>query len=375
MIPIFGDYSAETCSAWLASAGLPAKAVRDILECFETPVGAITAFLGDSDRFRKMIPERYRQILYRNAQPKVLDKTQRTMQAYRIGAFSCMEDIFPEKLHNIQDPPAILFYRGNTSCLENRMIAVVGSRNASYQGLRAAKAITKELSRAGVTIISGLAIGIDQASHEGCITGGSQTVAVLGCGLDIIYPQSNSKLSHEILQQGGLLLSEYAPGEKPLGYHFPVRNRIISGLSDAVILMEAKVRSGSMTTVRHALDQGKDVFVYPGEAGSVYFEGNHILLREGARFFTNATDILQDMNWLDNHTNVGQNIDCSGHGNADFSEDEKRILLVLKPGKLTLDQIAEKTGMDVSGLLGTLTMLQVKGSVVALPGKNYQLKN
>ncbi len=375
MIPIFGDYSAETCCAWLASACLPAKAVRNILQCFETPVETISAFLGDSDRFRKMIPERYRQILYCNAQPKVLEKMQRTIQVYQIGAFSCMEDIYPEKLHNIPDPPAILFYRGNTSCLESRLIAVVGSRNASYHGLRAAKAITKELSRAGITIVSGLATGIDQASHEGCISGGNPTVAVLGCGLDIIYPLSNTNLSREILQQGGLLLSEYAPGERPLGYHFPIRNRIISGLSDAVILMEAKIRSGSMTTVRHALDQGKDVFVYPGEAGSAYFEGNHILLREGARFFTNATDILQDMDWLDNHTNVGQNIGCSGHGNADLSEDEKRILLVLKPGKLTLDQIAVKAGMDVSGLLGTLTMLQVKGSVEALPGKNYQLKN
>ena len=181
-------------------------------------------------------------------------------------------------------------------------------------------------------------------------------------------------LRNTILNRGGLLLSEYAPGEKPAGWHFPIRNRIITGLSAALILMEAKIRSGSMTSVQHALDQGKDVFAYPGDPDSPYFEGNHQLLREGAVYFTNAEDILEDLGWLDNQRIIRQNIDCSSEVRT-ASAEETAVLRALTPGVRSFEQLLEATGLSASALLSTLTLMQIRGQVESMPGKLYQLKS
>ena len=251
---------------------------------------------------------------------------------------------------------------------------MVGSRAASYSGLKAARKLACDLSIAGVSVASGMACGIDAASHRGCMDGGSPTVAVTGCGLDIVYPRENTGLKDDILSKGGLMLTEYAPGEKPAGWHFPFRNRIICGISHALILIEAKIRSGSMTSVQHALDQGKDVFVYPGEPDSEYFEGNHRLLREGGIYFTGAEDVLSDLHWLDNQSAVRQNIDCSAEESVSTPE-QAAVIRALKPGNLSFEQLLERTCLDPPVLMSTLTMLQISGLIEALPGKQYKIKH
>ena len=196
----------------------------------------------------------------------------------------------------------------------------------------------------------------------------------MGSGLDRPYPRDNLALRNRILEKGGLILSEYAPGESALGWHFPVRNRIITGLSRALILMEAKIRSGSMTSVNHALAQGKDVFVYPGDPASECFEGNHQLLREGGIYFTSARDILEDLHWLDNPSAVRQNSDCVQEYKPSTPEEDK-LIRALKPGTMSFEQLIVCTGMNPSSLMSTLTVLQIRGIIEALPGKQYQLKH
>ena len=195
----------------------------------------------------------------------------------------------------------------------------------------------------------------------------------MGCGPDINYPADNQRLRDEILKKGGLILSEYGPGEKAYGWHFPVRNRIITGLSKALILVEAKIRSGSMTSVQHALDQGKDVFVYPGDPSSDKYEGNRQLLREGGIYFTSAEDILEDLGWLDNPTAVMQNSECS-QGGKHVSKEENCVIEALRSGPLGLEQLLSATAMEPPKLLSTLTILQIQGRIEAMPGKRYILK-
>lgn len=174
----------------------------------------------------------------------------------------------------------------------DRCIAMVGSRNASSFSTEATEQIAEELSNHDVTIISGMAMGIDAAAHIGCLRGSSPTAAVLGTGLDVNYPVENEDIRKRLLDQGGVLLTEYVPGTGPRPWNFPVRNRIMSGLSRAVLMMECQLKSGSIRTIQHALDQGKEVYAFPGKVRTHWEAGAHQLLREGANYFTCAQDIL-----------------------------------------------------------------------------------
>ena len=358
--------------AWLASASLQPGTIRFLLEEYKTPENVYRAIVSESD-----IPEQLQEpalrILRKKASSDTLRKMESLILKHGIRAYTFMDPVFPPALLQIQDPPAILFYQGRTDCLSEKYIAMVGSRSASYDGQKAAYRIANGLSRQGAGIISGLADGIDTAAHRGCIDGGCPTIAVAGCGLDIVYPSGNIKLRDRILECGGLIISEYSPGEKPIGWHFPFRNRIITGMARALVLVEARIRSGSMTSVQHALDQGKDVFVYPGDPVSPQYEGNHQLLREGAIYFTTAEDILEDLGWLDNKEIIRHNSVCSGK-TAPASPEEEAVIKALTPGRLSFEQIVEMTGLSPAVLLSTITMLQIKGAVEALPGKTFQLK-
>lgn len=359
--------------AWLASSLLPPEQLRNLLDEYQTPENIFQKYMSGQNQIENITPAEEKALRH-HASKERMSKMSELLTLHRIGAFTIMDACYPPALLQMQDPPAILFYQGDLNCLDKRLLAMVGSRAASYDGQKAARRIAGGLSRRGVGIVSGMAGGIDTASHEGCLEGGSPTIAVTGCGLDIVYPSGNGKLRDSILKNGGLLLSEYAPGEKPIGWHFPFRNRIITGLAKALIVIEAKIRSGTMTSVKHALDQGKDVFVYPGDPASPYSEGNHQLLREGALYFTTADDILEDLGWLDNTEYIRQNSVCSGRTASAVTPEESAILSALQPGKLSFEQIADMSGLSSATLMSTLTMLQIRGAIEALPGKLYQLK-
>ena len=357
--------------AWLASSMIRSDRLEQILDNVNNPGEALDIYLAGTHNglFENLNPAET-EALKKNSGSAALKRWELLFDKYRISVMTSKDSEYPPKLFHMSDPPHILFMLGNPECMNNRMLAMIGSRRATVKGLMASETIAKELSASGIGIVSGLAYGIDAASHKGCLSGKTPTVAVLGCGLDQNYPAENQKLKEDILHHGGLLLSEYAPGEKPLGWHFPVRNRIISGLSDAVILMEARIRSGSMTTVQHALDQGKEVFVYPGEPGSASSEGNHQLIREGGRYFTEANDILEDLGWLDNHNSALQNNDCCNLDDIG-SPLQQKIIQALNGNQLGFDELCSMTGLSAPELSTNLTFLQLKGLVIALPGKQY----
>ncbi len=366
-------YSRETALSWLSSAGMTPDLLHILLESEPDPVRILASLqAGKQESLLFSMPDSILKTLHRNSEEKILEKWNQLIQKYEIKAMTFQDPVYPSRLSHLPQAPAVLFYHGCPDVFQASSVSVIGSRNASYGGLDATRRICENLSRKGISVISGLAHGIDAAAHQGCLKGGSPTIAVLGCGLDQDYPHENALLRKEIEKNGGLVLSEYAPGEKPLGWHFPYRNRIISGLGDCLIVMEARIRSGSMTTVHHALNQGKDVFVFPGEAGNPRCEGNHQLLREGAIYFTTAEDVMEDMGWLDKPENVRQNNEQACETSTQASPQELAVLNELEKGAQSFDQLCERLKMPAAMLSAMLSMLQIQGAVRALPGKVFE---
>lgn len=361
----------DGCRAWLTCAAWRPEALARILAqygCAEAVYDRFTreggAFLGDVANAQQL------QWLEEKASPEAIHEMLVVMRRENMGILS-MEDFgYPDALRDIPDPPPLLFYRGNLDCLLGPCITVIGSRSPSPSGMEAAERIARELSEAGVRVISGLALGIDGAAHRGCLAGGSPTVAVLGCGLDVNYPAGHRGLKNEILAKGGALLSEYPPGSPAMQWHFPVRNRIMSGLSRAVVLVEARIRSGSMSTVHHALDQGREVYAYPGVVGTEWAEGAHQLLREGANYFASAQDILEDLNLQGQRR---QPPAPERQAALPPLNDDQRIVYarLCQGGEQSFDELVQATGLEPSALSGALTMLQILGIIRALPGKAY----
>ena len=365
-----------SCLAWLSTSGLSPECLREVLEEEPDPVRVYHRFPETGEIASSFsLPASVRKTLRTNGTDQKMAWWDRLTAKHHISVMTCADSMYPERLKPFSDAPVILFYRGDPNAArKDAAVSVVGSRNASARGLENTRKIAEDLSRCGIRIISGLAYGIDAAAHQGCLRGGSETVAVLGCGLDQDYPAENAALKEEILAKGGLLLSEFAPGEKPLGWHFPYRNRIISALGDCLVLMEARIRSGSMTTVQHALNQGRDVFVHPGEPGTLRSEGNHQLLREGAIYFTDASDLMEDMHWLDKRRDVGQNNERPAEAPMRLSREEQMVLNRLDAGALSFDQLCDGLNMSAAQLNAVISMLQIQGAIRALPGKMYQKK-
>ena len=361
--------------AWLAGAMIQPDRAISLLEAYGSAEALYAAWQSRDGNLKQRLTEGEWRQLTRNAVAAVLEQWRDVISGQRIQSWLWTDPDYPPMLREIADPPPVLFRQGSPEALDRRMLAMVGSRNASWDGIRSTRRIAQALSRAGVTIVSGLATGIDGAAHEGCLEGRSPTVAVMGCGLDRVYPTAHRELKERILAAGGLFLSEFAPGESPAGWHFPVRNRIISGLCPAVVLMEAKIRSGSMTTVRHALDQGRDVFVWPGDPSSPLYEGNHQLLREGAIYFTRPEELLEDLGWLDKEPEVVQNtVQPLPEAGGDLPPVERHILAALERGKLGFEELCMQTGLEAGQLMAALTTLQIRGRVETLPGKMYRLR-
>jgi DNA processing protein len=217
--------------------------------------------------------------------------------ALRMSYLPCTAPAYPGRLRELPDPPPVLYYRGDAGLFAGPGLAVVGSRQASRQGLAAARSIAAGFSRAGISVVSGLALGIDRAAHLGALTGPGSSIAVLGTGLDIVYPPRNQDLILALAEQG-LVVSEFAPGTPPLPPHFPVRNRIIAGLSLAVVVVEAPEKSGSLITARLAMEQGAEVFAVPGAFDAAGHKGCHALINQGARLFESVEKALLELSPL-----------------------------------------------------------------------------
>ena len=278
---------------------------------------------------------------------------------------------YPAALLNTDDPPALLYAMGQIDQLRqlqaHQALAMVGSRNPTPQGKLNAHAFARNLSQAGLTIVSGLALGIDGASHEGALEGASSghiaTIAVVGTGLDRVYPRSHLQLAHRIAQQG-LILSEYPLGTQPRPENFPRRNRIISGLSQGTLVVEAALESGSLITAKQALDQGREVFAIPGSIHSPQSKGCHALIRQGAKLVEAAQDILEELH-APFHTQMPLTLESD-------TEQESPLLSHLGHDPVNLDTLQARTGLDTPHLQAELLDLELAGQVERLPGGLFQ---
>ena len=262
---------------------------------------------------------------------------------------------YPPLLRWIADPPPVLWVRGDPAPLAAPAVAVVGSRGASAYGLSVAERLGHDLAAAGVTVVSGGARGCDGAAHRGALSAGGATVAVLGCGPDIVYPAEHRNLYRTIVERGAVL-SELGPGAPPLPAHFPRRNRIISGLVHAVVVVEASDRSGSLITAGCALEQGRDVMAVPGNVLSERHTGCHDLLRDGACLVQSAADVLEELGWDRPAASAGDVASLETAGDP--------VLACLAPGEdCDVEALAQRAGLPVAALLGRLTRLELLGSI------------
>ena len=287
--------------------------------------------------------------------------------------YICIEDDkYPEKLKNIYNPPLLLFYKGDLSVINSNLnIAMVGSRKPTSYGINCARNISYELSQKGINIISGLAMGIDSYSHRGCILGNGKTIGVLASSVDNVTPKSSRALAEDILNDGGLIISEYNTGSVVSRGNFPARNRIISGLSDGVIVVEAGEKSGALITADLALDQGRNVFAVPGNINSYMSRGCHKLIKEGAKLVENIDDILNEYN---DYNFESSQISIEYDSNSLSDEEQSIIRLIKKEGSLQIDDICDNTGMDIKNINTIINGLLLREIVVEMNNETYSIK-
>lgn len=272
---------------------------------------------------------------------------------------------YPAALRDLAAPPAWLYVKGDPAWLTRPMLAIVGSRHATPQGLRDAEAFALALSEAGLTIVSGLALGIDTAAHVGGLAGLASSVAVVGTGLDRVYPARNKALAHR-LAAAGAIVSEFPVGTPPKSGHFPRRNRIISGMSLGVLVIEAALESGSLITARLASEQGREVFALPGSIHSTLAKGCHRLIKQGAKLVESASDVLEELGRV-LPAALPRTEPLAARDDADDG-----LLATLSGGPLILDQLAARLGLTVEDVSVKLLAAEMDGTIAKLPGGLYQ---
>lgn len=291
-------------------------------------------------------------------------------KGYRV--FTQSDPGYPPLLHQIPDPPPVIYAYG---CLYAKPlhIAMVGSRHATQYGLNAAHRISADLGSQGIVVVSGMARGIDTAAHKGTLTANGKTLAVLGSGLEKIYPPENKSLFHHIAEQGAVI-SEFPLLADPEPHHFPIRNRLISGISHGTVVVEAGRKSGSLITARLAAEQNREVFAIPGNINSQRSTGSHSLIKQGAKLIETADDILEEFN-LERGIISDSETPCAitEKNDVEFSWEEQHILEILEPYPIHMDELVRKAGIDAGKLAGVLLQLELKGLVVQTQGKFFGL--
>lgn len=267
---------------------------------------------------------------------------------------------YPVLLKEIPDPPIVLYAHGHLSCLQTPKLAVVGTRNPSITGSENARNFSRELAKQGLCIVSGLALGVDAEAHQGALDAAGQTIAVLGTGIDCIYPRRNAKLAANISEKG-LILSEFPLQSPPTPGHFPRRNRIISGLSLCTLVIEAAIKSGSLITARMALEQNRDVLAIPGSIHNPLARGCHYLLQQGAKLVTSVNDVLDELNIIPQHI-IPETPMIS------LARDDKNLVKFIGFEMTTIDQIMARCGNPFSQVTSELVELELQGAIKSVPG-------
>ena len=292
------------------------------------------------------------------------------LQSLGIGVVVKGDQDYPQLLAVTHDAPWVLFYSGRLPRDDRVGIAVIGSRKATPYGLEVARMLGGELAGYGVNVISGAAYGIDSAAHQGALECGGFTTAVLGCGVDVAYPRSNSPLFRRIAESG-CILSEYPPGTHPAKHHFPARNRIIAGLSKAVVVVEAAEDSGALLTVDFALAEGRDVMAVPGNLFSHNSKGTNALIRNGAMVVTRPEDVIRELDLKS--CPLSAQVSRDGLSHVETSKEEAALARALAAGISDVEELSTETGLSAADTLARLSRLEIAGAVIRGPGGRYFL--
>ncbi len=353
--------------------GLGNVAAKNLLEAYGSPEAIFSASKEEMETIEAVTPQ-----ISSNIERKrfALDPEKELKKIEAAGAriISCIDPEYPASLKEIYDPPMLLFAKGSSIPSFETFVAVVGSRNPTPYGIKMAQKIGKELAQRGIHVVSGLARGIDGAAQWGCIQGGGYTIGVLGTGVDVIYPASNKKLFQEVIEKG-CVVSEFPLGTRPEPRNFPIRNRIISGISSGVVVVEAARKSGSLITASQALDQGREVFAVPGSALSVRSSGAHYLIKQGAKLVESAEDILEELGPM------GRPGLQRGEGPGKSEKEEaiveqlgknaRAIYEILSHYPIHLDELVRQTGLQPGAVSGLLVEMELLGLVKQLTGKMF----
>jgi DNA processing protein len=282
---------------------------------------------------------------------------------------------YPKNLREIYDPPLVLYVKGTLSNRDALAIAIVGSRRTTLYGQEMSRKLAYQLAHVGVPVVSGLARGIDTAAHKGALQAKGRTVAVIGCGIDIMYPAENKKLADEIVEKGGAVVTEFPFGVKPDRQNFPMRNRIISGWSLGVVVVEANLKSGALITAKQAMEQGREVFAVPGRADSILSRGTNKLIKDGAKLTEDVEDVLSEFEYLlprRSETDAAQPKETGGIKPAlALTETEGKVMAHIGNEEVAIDEIIRASGLTSAAVSATLLSLEMKRVVKQLPGKMF----
>ncbi|GJL75271.1 MAG TPA: DNA-protecting protein DprA [Nitrosomonas sp.] len=344
--------------------GVGDESIRRLLVAFGTPAAVLTAPVAMLER---IVGKSIAKHLKLNADPDRINVTLDWLRDPVNSIITLADSDYPSQLLNIPDPPPLLYLKGRRELMDAPALAVVGSRNATPQGLSNAEAFAESISNAGICIISGMALGIDAAAHHGGLRGSSASIAVVGTGLDIVYPARNHQLAHKLAKEGALI-SELPLGMPAIGRNFPRRNRIISGMSQGCLVVEAALRSGSLITARQALEQGREVFAMPGSIHSPLSKGCHALIKEGAKLVESTQDILDELNY----SVVQKKPSTSEPVDHELSNENTWLLRCLGHDVVDVDTLCVRSGLTVESVSAMLLTLELDGQIASLPGGCYQ---
>ncbi|MFA6970859.1 MAG: DNA-processing protein DprA [Gallionella sp.] len=349
--------------AWLTLSliqGLGGEGARHLLREFGSPEAVLAASPGSLKLFVK--PEAASAVV-RGVADEALASALVWLEDDQNHIVTLGDSDYPQSLLNITDPPLLLYVKGRLDLLNSTAFAIVGSRNATPQGVNNAEEFANSLSDAGLCIISGMAHGIDAAAHRGALRGQGGSLAVVGTGLDKVYPAANRDLAHALAKQGALI-SEFPLGTPPVGSNFPRRNRLISGMSAGCLVVEASLQSGSLITARQAMEQGRDVFAIPGSIHSPQSRGCHKLIKQGAKLVETAQDILEEL--------AGVHMSVPGKAQTANSGEDAGFLDQIGFDPVSMDELCLRSGLTVSQLSAMLLTLELEGRIAALPGGLFQ---
>jgi DNA processing protein len=351
--------------AWASLQLLPRVSARMLVALLKFFGGPAQVLAASPAMLAKVVPADIASAIARGPDPATLDLALEWLRETGHALIAWDDPAYPRALLTIADPPPTLFFHGRGELLNRPAIAIVGSRNATAQGRETAEAFAKALSAAGLTIVSGLALGIDAAAHRGGLTGAGASLAVVGTGIDRVYPAANRDLAHRLAVEGGVL-SEFALGTPPLPANFPRRNRLISGLARGVLVVEATLASGSLITARFAAEQSRDVFAIPGSIHSPFSKGSHRLIKDGAKLVESAQDVLEELGMT-----------APGGAPAPLSAattegDTARVLTALGYDPAGIDALTSRCGLTADVVSVALVELELAGDIASLPGGLYQ---